>query len=65
MVGFPVSGKMKRDFFQTVGVNTTVWMHHLNSNETRVQKASWKLHKIAMCFFDRNQEAGPRKAADV
>ena len=32
-------------------VNTTVWMHHLNANDTPGEKARQELHQNATCYF--------------
>ena len=41
----------KWEFFQIVNhVSTTVWLHHLNFNETPGEVARWKLHKTAACW---------------
>ena len=31
-------------------VKTTMWLHHINTNERHSEKARWKLHKNATCF---------------
>ena len=46
-------------------VSTTVWMHHLDANETHGEKVRWKLHKKATCCFKQILEAIPNKAALV
>ena len=38
-------------------VDTTVWWHHLDSNETHGEKATWKLYKDAASWFEQIQEA--------
>ena len=44
-------------------VSSTVWMHHLDSNETRKEKAVWKLYKYAPCWFKQIIKAAVRLLA--
>ena len=37
--------------------NTTVWLHHLEFNETPGEKARWELHNDAACYFEQILEA--------
>ena len=46
-------------------VSTTVWMHHLYSNETHGEKVTWELHKNVMCCFEQILEAASHKTAVV
>ena len=47
-----LSDKIKQDFFQT-----PVWIHHMNANKMHGKKATWKLHKNAMSYFEQILEA--------
>ena len=38
-------------------VNTTVWMHHKNTDKTHREKDRWKLHKNAMSHIEQILEA--------
>ena len=41
-----LTDKMKRSFFQAaVHIDTAVWMHYLDANETAEKKARRQLHK--------------------
>ena len=44
-------------------VSTTVWMHHMDFDETLGEKVRWKLHKDAICYFKQILEAAPDKTA--
>ena len=46
-------------------VPTTVWLHHLGTNEMHGKKAWWELHKDAACCFEQILEASPLKTAAV
>ena len=46
-------------------VNTSVWIHYLNANETHGKKAGWKQHVNAMCSIKVILEATPNKTATV
>ena len=37
-------------------VSTSIWMHHLDTNEIH-EKARWELHKNATCCFEQILEA--------
>ena len=41
----------------------TVWMHHMDANETHGQKTIRELHKNSMCCFEHILEATPHKTA--
>ena len=45
-------------------VGTTVWMHHLDFNETLGEKASWELNNAA-CSFYQIMETAPNKTVAV
>ena len=38
-------------------VNTTVWMHHLDTDKTHKEKARQELHKNAMTYIEQILEA--------
>ena len=58
--------KMKRSFFSSRGrVDTGVWMHFVDSNETHGEKASRQLHKNAASHIEQVLEATPQKAAAI
>ena len=40
-------------------VNSVVWIHHLDVNETPGEKARWKLHNNATCCLEEILEASP------
>ena len=40
-----LSDEIKQDFFQAS--NTTLWIHHMDTNKTHGEKARWELHKNA------------------
>ena len=46
-----------------VSVNTIVWLHNLEFNETLGDKAKWKLQEDSMRFFEHTLEAAPYKTA--
>ena len=46
-------------------VSTIVWLHHLDSYKTLVEKARWELHKNAACYFQQILEAALCKTAVV
>ena len=46
-------------------VSTTVWLYHLNFNETPEEKARWELHKALACYFEPILEVTPFKTAAV
>ena len=48
---------MKQDFFQTGCVNTTEWMHHMDTYKMHRLKARLELHKNAMIYTEQIQEA--------
>ena len=62
---------MEIDFTQSMRgrssnrVSNTVWLHHLYSNERLREEARWKLHKDAVCCFERILEATPYKTVVV
>ena len=46
-------------------VNITVWMHHMDANETHWDKARWELEKNAMSSFEQILEATPNETTTV
>ena len=46
-------------------ISTTVWMHHLDSNETCGEKARWELNENAVYSFEQILEATLYKTAVV
>ena len=46
-------------------VSTTVWLHHLNPNETIQEKARWELNKAAACSFEQILVTAPYKIVVV
>ena len=46
-------------------VNTTVWVHYLDSNKMNGEKARWELHKKFMCYCEQILGAAPHKTAAV
>ena len=46
-------------------INTTVWLHYLDSNETLGEKAGWELLKEAACCLQQILEVAAYKTAAV
>ena len=46
-------------------VNTTAWMHHMDTNKMHRKKARRELCKNAMSYFEQILEATPHKTAAV
>ena len=46
-------------------VDTAVWMHYMDANETAREKAWWQLHKNAARNIEQVLEATPDKAAAI
>ena len=36
-----------------VRFNTTIWMHHMDANETHGEKARWEIHKKTTCYLEQ------------
>ena len=53
------------DQIKCSSVNAIVWMHHIDTNKTHVQKTRWELHKNASYSFERFLEATCHKIAAV
>ena len=61
-----LSDKIKCSFFSSSGwVNTAVWMHHINVEETYGEKAWLLLHKNASSCIEQILEAASHKTAAV
>ena len=46
-------------------INTTVWMHQLESNEKNGEKASQELHRMATCCFQQIPEVTSHKTVSL
>ena len=46
-------------------VDTAIWMHYMDANETDVEKVWRQLHKNTACNIEQVLEAAPHKAATV
>ena len=46
-------------------VNTTVWMHHMDTNKMHREKARGELHKKAMSYLEQILETTPNKITAV
>ena len=46
-------------------VHTTVWMHHMDVNNTNREKARWELRKNTACYLEQDLEAVFLQAAVV
>ena len=56
--------QLKWNFFQVCSfVNTTVWMHHIDTRKSHWEKARWELHKNAACCFEQILEATTHRIA--
>ena len=52
----------KTGFLLSYGcVNTTVWMHHVDTNQKHREKARWEIYKNAVCSFKRILVVTPHK----
>ena len=52
----------KTGFLPSCGcVRITVWMHHLDANETHGEKARWELHKNASSVLNKSWKQHPTK----
>ena len=46
-------------------VCTTVWLHHMDSNQTLGEKVRWEPRKDTVCCFEQILEAAPHKTSAV
>ena len=55
------SDKMKQFFPSSVCVNTTVWMHHMDTNKMNGEQARWELSKSATAVLNKSLKKHPTK----
>ena len=61
-----LTDKIKRSFFPCSGsINTTIWMHHMDTNKAYGEKAWRQLHKNAASNIEQVLEATPHKTTAV
>ena len=46
-------------------VNTTLQVHHMDTDKTYREKARWELHRIALSYIEQILESTPHKTAAV
>ena len=46
-------------------INTTTWMHHINTNKMHWKKAKWKWYKKVTCCFEQILEETAHKKAVI
>ena len=57
--------KKTGSFSSDVWVNTTVWMHHMETNKMHKEKERWKLHKNVTSYFEQILETTSHKTVAV
>ena len=61
-----VTDKIKRSFFPSSGrIDTTIWMHYTDANQTYGEKAWRQSHKNAARNIEQVLEATPHKAEAI